>query len=111
MPEISSPRELQAAGEDGPGRSTIKDVARVAAVSFKTVSRVLNDEPHVSAALRLRVIHAVEQLGFERNEAAASLRRRPRESYPADIQPGGVGSYLDKPERMQAGAKTEASRN
>lgn len=54
---------------------TIKDVARVAGVSFKTVSRVVNDEPGVSVVTRQLVRQALDELGYARNEAAASLRR------------------------------------
>ncbi|WP_200961358.1 LacI family DNA-binding transcriptional regulator [Phycicoccus sp. Soil802] len=47
----------------------------MAGVSFATVSRVLNAEPHVREETRLRVKRAVALLGYERNEAAAQLRR------------------------------------
>ena len=36
-------------------RPTLKDVAAKAGVSFKTVSRVVNDEPGVSSAIAERV--------------------------------------------------------
>ncbi|MFI1708692.1 LacI family DNA-binding transcriptional regulator [Streptomyces griseoruber] len=49
------------------------DVARLAGVSQKTVSRVFNDEPYVSADVRRRVLEAVEQLGYRRNNAARAL--------------------------------------
>src|SRR5690242_7757716 len=49
------------------------DVARLAGVSQKTVSRVLNDEPYVSADVRRRVLDAAEELGYRRNEAARAL--------------------------------------
>ncbi|MDN0199235.1 LacI family DNA-binding transcriptional regulator [Streptomyces sp. S.PNR 29] len=49
------------------------DVARVAGVSQKTVSRVFNDEPYVSAEVRRRVLEAAEQLGYRRNSAARAL--------------------------------------
>lgn len=51
------------------------DVARHAGVSLKTVSRVVNHEPHVSAALRHRVQASISALGFRRNEAASRLAR------------------------------------
>jgi LacI family transcriptional regulator len=38
------------------------DVARHAGVSLKTVSRVVNQEPHVSAALRRRVQASISAL-------------------------------------------------
>lgn len=49
------------------------DVARVAGVSQKTVSRVLNDEPYVSEDARRRVLQAAEQLGYRLNYAARAL--------------------------------------
>jgi DNA-binding LacI/PurR family transcriptional regulator len=49
------------------------DVARVAGVSQKTVSRVFNDEPYVSASVRTRVLEAAEQLGYRLNNAARAL--------------------------------------
>src|SRR5581483_5533926 len=49
------------------------DVARVAGVSQKTVSRVLNDEPYVSDEVRRRVLEAAEQLGYRLNGAARAL--------------------------------------
>ena len=58
------------------GAPTVKDVARIAGVSTATVSRVVNRHPHVSDATRTAVLQAITALGYERNEAAASIRRR-----------------------------------
>src|SRR3954469_14637121 len=49
------------------------DVARLAGVSQKTVSRVFNDEPHVKDELRQRVLRAARELGYRRNNAARAL--------------------------------------
>jgi len=49
------------------------DVARLAGVSQKTVSRVFNDEPYVSADVRQRVLDAAAQLGWRPNNAARAL--------------------------------------
>jgi LacI family transcriptional regulator len=57
------------------GRPTLKDVAEVAGVSFKTVARVVNREDKVSPATAERVMAAVRQLGFRRNAMAASFKR------------------------------------
>ncbi|WP_309244305.1 LacI family DNA-binding transcriptional regulator [Micromonospora parastrephiae] len=54
--------------------STLKDVARLAGVSVKTVSNVINDYPHVSADVRRRVEVAVAQLGYRPNAFARTLR-------------------------------------
>lgn len=56
-------------------KPTMADVARHAGVSLKTVSRVVNQEPHVRASLQQRVQAAISALGYRRNEAAARLAR------------------------------------
>lgn len=56
-------------------RATMSDVARLAGVSIKTVSRVVNDEPGVHASTAAQVNAAVEQLGFRSNLGARNLRR------------------------------------
>src|ERR1700716_2631446 len=53
--------------------STIRDVARRAAVGVGTVSRVLNDSPLVSADTRDRVREAMGALGYRRSSAARRL--------------------------------------
>ncbi len=52
---------------------TIRDVARLAGVSIKTVSRVINDMPHVREQTRLRVQAAVDKLNFSPNLVARKL--------------------------------------
>lgn len=52
----------------------MKDVAALAGVSIKTVSRVLNNEPHVQHAVRERVQAAVAELGYVPSKSARSLR-------------------------------------
>ncbi|MGC0344287.1 LacI family DNA-binding transcriptional regulator [Streptomyces sp. SLBN-8D4] len=61
--------------ERGAGSSAPRseDVARLAGVSRKTVSRVLNDEPYVSDEARRRVLAAAEELGYRLNNAARAL--------------------------------------
>ncbi len=54
--------------------ATIKDVAEAAHVSFKTVSRVINNEPNVRDEVRQRVIRAIEDLDYRPNLAAKMLR-------------------------------------
>jgi DNA-binding LacI/PurR family transcriptional regulator len=49
------------------------DVARLARVSQKTVSRVMNGERYVSAEVRDRVLSAARELGYRRNTAARAL--------------------------------------
>lgn len=50
------------------------DVARVAGVSIKTVSNVINDYPHVRPGTRNRVIEAIAQLDYRPNLSARGLR-------------------------------------
>ena len=67
-------------------RATILDVAELAGVSIKTVSRVANDEAHVSDAMRRRVSDAIESLGYQADEHArwlGSRRRAPAAELPA----------------------------
>lgn len=52
---------------------TIKDVARQAGVSPKTVSRVLNAEAHVRPALRETVMRVIKELDYKPNMFARSL--------------------------------------
>jgi len=56
-------------------RATMREVAALAQVSVKTVSRVVNREPGVSTEVVERVERAVHQLGYRPNLAASSLRR------------------------------------
>lgn len=56
----------------------MRDVAARAQVSFKTVSRVVNDEPGVSPELARRVRRAIEELDFRPNAGARFLRRSAR---------------------------------
>ncbi len=53
---------------------TMIDVAELAGVSLKTVSRVVNDEPGASARTRDKVRNAIAELGYQRNTAASELR-------------------------------------
>lgn len=55
---------------------TIKDVAKRAGVSFKTVSRVINNEPTVGEALKKKVWKAVKALDYQPNASARHLRGR-----------------------------------
>ncbi|MFE5672260.1 LacI family DNA-binding transcriptional regulator [Agromyces sp. NPDC056523] len=53
---------------------TLHDVARVAGVSIKTVSNVINDYPHIRPATRERVEQAIAELGYTPNLTARNLR-------------------------------------
>lgn len=50
------------------------DVAKLAGVSPKTVSNVVNNHPNVSEAMRRRVQAALDETGYQPNATARSLR-------------------------------------
>lgn len=54
--------------------ATIIDVARLAGVSKTTVSRVINNYPHISADKKEQVLRAMAELGFTPNLSARRLR-------------------------------------
>jgi LacI family transcriptional regulator len=56
--------------------ATIRKVADLAGVSTATVSHVINDTRAVSAPLTARVLNAMEQLDYQPDIIARSLRRR-----------------------------------
>jgi DNA-binding LacI/PurR family transcriptional regulator len=60
----------------GPATS-IWQVARAAGVSHQTVSRVINDKPHVRPATRALVLATIEELGFTPNRNAQALAGGP----------------------------------
>lgn len=72
----SAPASPSAAERRGGNRRpTMKDVAARAGVGLKTVSRVVNEEPGVSADTERRVQEAIATLGFRRNDSARVLRK------------------------------------
>lgn len=54
-------------------RATIEDVASLAGVSIKTVSRVVNREPNVRAATQEKVESAIKELEYRPNPSARNL--------------------------------------
>jgi len=56
--------------------ATIVDVARRAGVSTSTVSHVINDTRYVSQEIRQKVHAAIDELGYQPNVVARSLRTR-----------------------------------
>ncbi|WP_199621141.1 LacI family DNA-binding transcriptional regulator [Paenibacillus alkalitolerans] len=55
---------------------TIKDIARLAGVSYSTVSKALNDSPLVKPDTKKRIVELAAQLGYQPNIAAKSLVSR-----------------------------------
>lgn len=59
-----------------PGRvATIKDVAALAGVSWKTVTNVVHERANVAPATRARVLAAIEELDYRPDIAGRSLRQ------------------------------------
>lgn len=56
-----------------PHRATIRDVSRLAGVSIKSVSRVINNEKYVSVATREKIEAAMAELRFQPSAAARAL--------------------------------------
>ena len=85
MTTLSSP--IEGAG-GARSRATMRDVAALAGVSLKTVSRVVNREAGVSEELVARVSRAAEQLDYRPNLTASNLRR-------ADQRTGTIGLLVE----------------
>ncbi len=78
--------------------ATIRDVARLAGVSVRTVSRVLNDSPTVGKASRARVQSVIDELGFRPNAQARGLAAR-RSYLLGMIYDNPDGLYIDDAQR------------
>ncbi|MEO8609658.1 MAG: substrate-binding domain-containing protein [Chloroflexota bacterium] len=59
-----------------PNRVTLHDVAARSDVSYQTVSRVVNGNPHVAKETRQRVLRIIKELNYQPNTAARSLVTR-----------------------------------
>jgi LacI family transcriptional regulator, galactose operon repressor len=73
-------------------RATIRDVAALAGVGIKTVSRVINNEPNVTSATQERVRRAIDQLNFQPHLGAGALRRSDRKTYTLGLLLNSVDS-------------------
>jgi LacI family transcriptional regulator len=78
----------RADGQIRPSRPTMKDVAALAGVAIKTVSRVMNGDLTVAPDLAARVRDAAGKLGYRPNLTASSLRR-------GDRRTATIGLLLD----------------
>jgi LacI family transcriptional regulator len=74
-------------------KHTIYDIARLAGVSGKTVSRVLNNEPGVRSETRDRVASIIEKVSYQPHHGARSMRGQQRDcvgvvfSAPPNVMP------------------------
>jgi LacI family transcriptional regulator len=82
-------------------RARIEDVARMAGVSPKTVSRVLNNEPNVREETRQHILGVVKSLDYQPHPSARSLAANrsfliallydnPSPSYMVEVQDGAL---------------------
>jgi len=78
-----------------PASVTIQEVADLAKVSPKTVSRVINNEPRVRSDTRARILEAIERLNYRPNLNARGL---------ASNRSFLIGLFCEKPGEFQAGA-------
>ncbi|MCC2606074.1 LacI family DNA-binding transcriptional regulator [Planctobacterium marinum] len=69
-------------------KATIKDVAKLAGVSIKTVSRVINKEDSVKPDTELKVQAAIDELSYRPNSSARNL---------AATQSFAIGYIYDNP--------------
>src|SRR3954470_23410658 len=93
-------------GTSAPGRrrATIRDVAALASVSHQTVSRVINGQASVAEPTRLRVVAAIDRLGYVPSPMARGLisnRTHTLGMVTADVSDGFFA-------RAVAGAEDEA---
>src|ERR1700745_372159 len=83
----------------GGRRATINDIARLANVSKKTVSRVINQSPFVKEATRAKIDAVIQQIGYSPDPQARGLAFRrsfllgliydnPNAQYVVNIQDG-----------------------
>ena len=63
-------------GRIDPARVGVRQVAERAGVSTQTVSRVINDHPHIRPETRERVLAAMAELDYRVNNAARALGTR-----------------------------------
>ncbi len=78
-------------------RTTIIDVARVAGVSYQTVSRVINSKPDVSIETRKRVEAVIQELGYKPSDIARSLIQQ--RSYTIGVVTAGL-KYIGPSETL-----------
>lgn len=55
---------------------TIKDIANQLNISPSTVSRALQDHPDISVATKKKIVELAEQMGYQPNALAMSLRKK-----------------------------------
>ncbi len=74
---------------------TIKDIAKACGVSVSTVSRVLNDRPDVSEAVRRQVLEVVEKHNYIPNNSARDLVRSQSDNIGVVVRGTGTPFFSD----------------
>ena len=72
---------------------TLKDVAKLAGVSFKTVSRVVNQEKSVKEETKKKVLEAIKATGYKTNLMAKSLRKSKTNIIIVFVEEKGIGNW------------------
>jgi LacI family transcriptional regulator len=75
---------------------TLEDIAKQAGVSRSTVSRVINDYPHVREHVRKRVLQIIQSTGYHPNAAARTLASQ-RSWTIGFVLPRSVSSFFTDP--------------
>lgn len=75
---------------------TLEEVAKLAGVSSATVSRVINNYPHVRNNVRQRVLEVIEETGYQPNIAARSLASN-RTNVIGLVIPNSVSNFFTDP--------------
>src|SRR5215510_15065706 len=89
--------------DSGERKHTINDIARLANVSKKTVSRVINESPFVREETRARITEIIKRVGFTPDPQARALAFRrsfligliydnPNAPYVINFQEGALGA-------------------
>ncbi|HTV11084.1 MAG TPA: LacI family DNA-binding transcriptional regulator [Acidimicrobiales bacterium] len=86
-------------------KPTLSDVASLAGVSIKTVSRVVNEEPNVTAKTAKRVLDAVQVLGYRPNPLARSLRTGRDEAVALVVERIGDPFFASMTEAVEEAAR------
>ncbi|WP_394940376.1 LacI family DNA-binding transcriptional regulator [Psychromicrobium sp. YIM B11713] len=73
-------------------RATMRQVAALAGVGLKTVSRVINEEPNVSEATIRKVQAAAKQLDYRPDFQAGNMRRSDRRTHTLGLLVGSVAN-------------------
>jgi LacI family transcriptional regulator len=84
------------------GRTTLRDVARIAGVSHNTVSLVVRGSDRVLPETRARVEAVIEHLGYQPHAAASALR---------SSRSGVIGYLINRPLGPETQTEVDAFRN